>query len=90
MQVVINKCFGGFGLSEKALEMYQELSGKDCCSYDIERTDPILIKVVKTLGKDANNRFSELKIVDIPDDVEYYIGDYDGIETIHETHRSWG
>ena len=26
---------------------------------------------------------------EIPDDVEWEIDDYDGIETIHEVHRSW-
>jgi len=28
-------------------------------------------------------------VVDIPDDIEYEIDDYDGIESVHEAHRSW-
>jgi hypothetical protein len=91
MKIVINKCWGGFGLSDEAVEMYRELSGKeDFSEFTMERDDPILVQVVETLGEDADGRYSELKIVEIPDDVEWYIHDYDGMETINESHRSWG
>ena len=43
----------------------------------------------ETLGEKANTRFSDLKIVEIPDGVDYEIDEYDGIESIHEKHRSW-
>lgn len=59
-------------------------------SYDIERDDPHLISIIEELGSDANDQFAELKIVEIPDDVEWEIDEYDGWETIHEKHRSWG
>lgn len=54
------------------------------------RTDPILVEAVETLKEEASGSFSELKVVEIPDDIEYYIHDYDGLETVHENHRSWG
>lgn len=57
---------------------------------DVERDDPDLVKVVKKLGKKANDDCAELEIVEIPDDVKWEINDYDGWETIHERHRSWG
>jgi hypothetical protein len=53
------------------------------------RTDKKLIKVVEEMGEMVNGRFSNLKIVEIPDDVEWQIDDYDGMETIHEKHRMW-
>lgn len=56
---------------------------------NIERNDKDLIDVIETLGDRANGRFGNIKIVDIPDDVTWEINDYDGIETIHEVHRSW-
>jgi hypothetical protein len=91
MKIVINNCWGGFGLSDQAVEMYRELSGKeDFSEFTMERDDPILIQVVETLGEDADGRYSELKVVEIPDDVDWYIHDYDGMETIRESHRSWG
>lgn len=55
----------------------------------IERTDPILIQVIKELGEEANGACAELKIVSIPNDIEWEIEDYDGLETIAEKHRTW-
>lgn len=31
----------------------------------------------------------ELKIVDVPDDVEWIMMDYDGAEWVAEKHRTW-
>jgi len=33
MKIVVNKCFGGFGLSSKAVKRYLELIGKECYFY---------------------------------------------------------
>lgn len=54
-----------------------------------DRTDPDLIAVVELLGEKANGSCAELEIVEIPDGVDYEIQEYDGLETIHEQHRSW-
>lgn len=141
MKVVINKCFGGFGLSDKAVEMVMNRKGLNCfrykqtkfsfesgddeftrCElfnnkdllryyqtedlgekfvgefpydtcwndYKIKRDDTDLIAVVEKLGEEAaSGSFAELKIVEIPDDVNWEIHEYDGLETIHEAHRSW-
>jgi hypothetical protein len=56
---------------------------------DIERDDPVLIRVVEEMGEEANSKYSNLEIVEIPDDVIWQIDDYDGYESIHEKHRSW-
>ena len=53
------------------------------------RDDPILIQVVEELGETANGRCASLKIIEIPDDVEWTIGEYDGQEWIAEKHRTW-
>jgi len=53
------------------------------------RNHPILLKVVKELGKKSWGRCAELKIVEIPNGIEYEIDNYDGVETVHEKHRSW-
>jgi len=44
---------------------------------------------VKELGKKSWGRCAELKIVEIPNGIEYEIDNYDGVETVHEKHRSW-
>lgn len=148
-EIVINNCFGGFGLSHKAVMRYAELKGiklypffdditkkvyggratldnpevmvsyalvpedefkkveaeeqakpisperfeKSNALYfserEIERTDPILIQVIRGLRGKANSRFSELKIIKIPNDVEWEIEEYDGSEWVAEKHRTW-
>ena len=136
--VVINRCWGGFGLSHKAVMLYAKLSKfklypfvekRDASgnidfhhhvpyarqknafvihysfaplnadgtyeekSYffprEIERDDAILLRVVKKLGKRANGTHAELKIVEIPNGIEYEIEDYDGMETVEEKHQVW-
>jgi hypothetical protein len=57
---------------------------------DLNRSDPILVRVVEEMGSKANGNFAELKVVEIPDGVQYEIDEYDGMESIHEVHRSWG
>ncbi len=107
-KIVINHCFGGFGLSNLATEKYAELAGIELeqhdeadtfslmfgkykfSSRDLSRCDENLIKVVEELGEDADGRFAELTIVEIPDDVEWDIYDYDGVEHVYDKHRVWG
>jgi len=56
---------------------------------EIERNDPVLVQIVEEMGDEANGNYSSLKIVEIPDDVKWYIGEYDGMESVHEEHRIW-
>lgn len=53
------------------------------------RSHPLLVKVVEELGEDANTRYSKLKVVEVPDGVDYTIEEYDGLEHIAEVHRTW-
>lgn len=131
MKVVINRCYGGFGLSNdaviKLIEMkskiietsdlrswssnpqlevyggYKTIKGYDGIIviddkvYSVDRygnefrTHPDLIKVVEELGEEkASGQLAELEIIEIPDGIDWYIDEYDGVETIREAHRSWG
>ena len=56
---------------------------------DLDRDDPYLVSVVEELGNEANGKYSELKIVEIPADVDWYIEEYDGSEWVAEKHRTW-
>ena len=57
---------------------------------DMDRDDPILVQVVEELGDLCNTKVSALKVVEIPDDVQFTIEEYDGREWVAEVHRTWG
>ena len=98
MKIVINNCFGGFGLSPKAWRRYAELKGGierdeygiERDEYGIERDDPTLVQVVEELGSKSWGSCAELRVVEIPDGVRWQIQEYDGNEHIAEVHRTWG
>ena len=56
---------------------------------DIDRSDPLLVKVVEELGEEANGSCASLKIIEIPNGVEWEIEEYDGNEWVSEKHRTW-
>lgn len=115
MKIVINGCFGGFGLSHRAFLKLREMGneralkepdygeywgdgsgprekwGDETGSFleDIPRDDPDLIEIVETLGKEADGSCARLKIVEVPDGVEWEISEYDGLEHVAERHRTW-
>ena len=107
MKIVINRCFGGFGLSSRAHALIAKRKGWQhaCDDWDkdywysssgnavyesyLKRDDSDLVAVVEELKEDANGDHAELKIVDVPDNVDWFIHEYDGIEEVHERHRSW-
>ena len=90
--VVINNDWGGFSLSDEAEARYKAMAGitdDDFSYYDIPRDDPYLVQIVREMGQDANGSYSSLKIVEIPADVDWEIGEYDGREWVAERHRTW-
>jgi len=78
------------GLYKNFNELYSKY---DLSRRPENRSDPKLIQVVEELGGEhrtgASGQCAELKIIEIPDDIEYGIDEYDGMETVHEVHRSW-
>lgn len=53
------------------------------------REHPLVLRVVEELGEASFGMHATLKIVEIPDGVEYFIEEYDGREHIAERHRTW-
>lgn len=70
---------------------YSDVNGKGYYlnDRDIERDDKILVEVVKELKEKANGRCAKLKVVNVPDGVDWEIDEYDGWEQVEEKHRSW-
>jgi hypothetical protein len=77
--------FEGYSLFYKDVEQDENLLSE----HDLERDDPILIKVVEELKQKASTMFSDIVIVEIPDDVQWDIEEYDGLEWVAEKHRRW-
>lgn len=81
LKVVINKCYGGFGISKECCERMAELGSKeakqkleDCekfdnghwyCNISVPRHDKRLVRAVRELGEKANGEFSKLEIVEV-------------------------
>lgn len=115
MQVVINSDYGGFGLSNEAMQFIASRKGwnyqvtdsyerwweppidsQECAVFghqiwdvDLPRTDSDLVQCVELLGDRSWGRNAELKVVEVPDEVEWHIQEHDGREWIAEDHRVW-
>lgn len=60
------------------------------CPRDVARDDPYLVQVIEEIGADkASGRHAQLKVVEIPADVDWTIEEYDGAEWVAEKHRTW-
>lgn len=95
-KVVINGCYGGFGLSQLALNtlyknypdmvgVYKNYRGEDemYLSDEIERHDKRLVEVVENLGSEvASGDCANLVIETIYNPI-YRVSEYDGYESIH-------
>lgn len=89
MKVVINRCFGGMSISNEACKFIEDNTGVKTWPHDYtdfnKRSDSELIKCIETIGKNnASGKYAKLEIITIPDDADYEITNYDGMESVHE------
>jgi len=91
MKIVINDCYGGFSLSDEALAEYQKRTGEELTGLgrDIPRDNPVLVSIVEQMGVDASGACAVLKVIEIPNEVNWCIEEYDGCEWVAERHRTW-
>ena len=79
MKIVVNKCYGGFCLSEAGLKLLNIEN-----AWDIDRTNELLVELVEA-GADTveNGFFANLKVVEIPDEAtDWELDEYDGYENV--------
>lgn len=83
MKLVVNRCYGGFGIPD---DVAKELGYEDVYDYDVNwnlRGDLRLIKMIEEDPKRFEDDCTELKVVEIPDNVtDYEIDEYDGVESV--------
>ena len=96
MQVVINTSYSNFAISGDAILLIQKKiknpkakSQINAYAFDNDRSNPLLVEAVQKLGAKANGLYTTLKIVEIPDDVEWRVDAVNGKEIIREKHRIW-
>ncbi|NDG30988.1 hypothetical protein EB118_13085 [bacterium] len=63
--------------------------GAQIWDVDLPRTDRDLVDCVELLGDRSWGRNAALKVVMVPDEVEWHIQEQDGREWIAEDHRTW-
>lgn len=80
MQVVLNRCYGGFGINRETSKKLR-LDENDWIEPDDIRYNQQLISLIKQ-GFDCNDDTADLNVFTIPDNCEHFIYDYDGIETL--------
>ena len=82
MKVVINECYGGFGISDKA----RKILGSKKYKYDweIKRDDPKLIALIEQKGSEfVSDQYACLVVEDIPESAtDYKMIEHDGYESI--------
>lgn len=85
MKIVVNKCYGGFHLSEKAENMLAKMTDIDVYDFWAKkyRNHPALIAVIEELSKKSYDEVSDLTIVEIPDTTtDWELSEYDGFEEV--------
>ncbi len=90
IKILINNCYGGYCISNKAFELYNNKMKiinpdfKNIEHYEIKRHDPVIVSVFEELGDEFNSTYSKVKIQNIPKKYEnsYDIYEYDGLENI--------
>lgn len=97
IEVMYNAKYGGFNYSPQAMQMYCEKTGKEYKDYQyseclgIERTDKVMIEIVKELGMEANGPYANIQIARIPRQFEKHIcyGEYDGYESVGVNYEAY-
>ena len=78
MKLIINGCYGGFGIKDEVMERLG-LTSQDS---EETRTNSDLIALIES-GEDVNDRCANLVVVELPDNcTDYYIDEYDGLESV--------
>lgn len=84
MKIVLNECYGGFGLSDFGAKIlgthYPE---REMFFGNGNAMHEELAALVEAFGTRLNGEFANLQVYDIPDDVtDWEINEYDGYESL--------
>jgi hypothetical protein len=102
MKIVVNRSKGpgcGYKLSDEACNMLGVTEPYSFYPYE-ERTLPQLIHVVEYLQERASGHGADLRVLEVPDELEikddmgrpirkWHLSEREGLEIIRENHRFW-
>ena len=79
MKIVVNECWGGFSISDFAME---KLGTKS--PFAVDRMDERLISLIEEFGSEKiSGNCADLRVEEVPDDAtDWWIDEYDGSETL--------
>ena len=94
MEVLVNCCYGGFGMSNEAIMLYcqlKNLSQDEFSEFSVSRHDPVLVQCFKMLNEKFDSTMSKTGIQYIPARFENYytLHDNDGCETVVILHNEY-
>ena len=87
VSVMYNACYGGFSLSDAAMEEYRRQcpeAQRVWCPRSVPRHDPVLVGIVQKMGKKAYGHYAKIQMRKIPAQYanHYEIAEYDGLEHV--------
>lgn len=86
MKVLYNTCYGGFNFSKQFVEEFNKRHPdrpKKLEEWHEERIDPNIIALFEEKGSVwSSGAYAKLDMDEIPDDVEFRIHEYDGMEAV--------
>lgn len=93
MKVVKNICYGRFSISQECVDWLitnKSWTQSQVNSISSVRTHPDLIEAIEALGSEkCSGPYAKLIIVEVPDNTEWYVHEYEGYETIRKVHGTW-
>ena len=88
MKIVIHTKYGVFKLPPEIEEQAKQL-GYNVDLLSMDRSNPLLAEMVEKYNEKTQEKSPALKVVEVPDEVNWCIEDYDGCEWVSERHRTW-
>ena len=82
IEVIYNVKYGGYGLSDKAIKLFEERKTDE--DNEDDRDTPLMLQIFKELGDEFNDKYCSARIQKIPKKYKrfYNITEYDGKEEV--------
>jgi hypothetical protein len=82
IEILYNSRYGGYGLSDKAMKIFEERKTNE--DYECDRDTPFILQIFHELGLEFSDKYCDIRIKKIPKKYKncYDISEYDGKERV--------